>query len=79
MILHVVSDIFHLISPVFPNSRELQDTMKELLDVKRKMVSESEKLDDALDFATELILAQVGHFLTQSGCRLLFWDSPPLR
>lgn len=40
--------------------------MEELLDMKRKMVHESEKLDDALDFATELILAQVGLLLTQS-------------
>lgn len=46
--------------------------MEELLHIKRKVVHESEKLDDVLDFATELILAQVGLFLTQSGCRFLF-------
>lgn len=33
--------------------------MEKLLDVKRKMINESEKLDEDLDFATELILAQV--------------------
>lgn len=38
--------------------------MEELLKVKRKIVQEAEKLDDALDFATELILAQVCLFLT---------------
>lgn len=34
--------------------------MGDLLDVKRKMIQESEKLDEELDFATELIFAQVG-------------------
>ncbi len=33
--------------------------MESLLEVKRKMINESEKLDDDLDFATELIFAQV--------------------
>ncbi|CAG05537.1 unnamed protein product, partial [Tetraodon nigroviridis] len=55
-------DIFFKIGWLFDKHRraaqELQDTMEELLDMKRKMVHESEKLDDALDFATELILAQ---------------------
>lgn len=46
--------------------------MEELLDIKRKVVHESEKLDDVLDFATELILAQVRLFLTHSGCRFCF-------
>lgn len=33
--------------------------MESLLETKRKMIKESEKLDDDLDFATELIFAQV--------------------
>ncbi|XP_044050379.1 aromatase [Siniperca chuatsi] len=39
-------------------ARELQDAMESLLEIKRKIVNESEKLDDDLDFATELIFAQ---------------------
>lgn len=46
--------------------------MEELLDIKRTAVREAEKLDDVLDFATELILAQVCVLLTQSGCRRCF-------
>lgn len=34
--------------------------MESLLEMKRKIINESEKLDDDRDFATELILAQVG-------------------
>lgn len=41
------------------NRQELQDVMENLLDIKRKMIRESEKLDEDLDFATELIFAQV--------------------
>lgn len=33
--------------------------IESLLDIKRKMIHESEKLDEDLDFATELIFAQV--------------------
>lgn len=33
--------------------------MESLLEIKRKIINESEKLDDDLDFATELIFAQV--------------------
>lgn len=33
--------------------------MESLLEVKRKMISETERLDDDLDFATELIFEQV--------------------
>lgn len=36
--------------------------MESLLEVKKKMIHEAEKLDDELDFATELIFAQVGLF-----------------
>nr|XP_029138253.1 aromatase-like [Labrus bergylta] len=39
-------------------AQELQDVMESLLETKRKIINESEKLDDDLDFATELILAQ---------------------
>lgn len=33
--------------------------MEDLLDIKRKMIHESEKLDEDRDFATELIFSQV--------------------
>ncbi|XP_039664666.1 aromatase-like isoform X1 [Perca fluviatilis] len=39
-------------------AQELQDEMESLLEMKRKIINESEKLDDDLDFATELIFAQ---------------------
>ncbi|KAK5902092.1 hypothetical protein CesoFtcFv8_007384 [Champsocephalus esox] len=39
-------------------AQELQDVMESLIDEKRKMINESEKLDDDRDFATELIFAQ---------------------
>uniref|UniRef100_A0A8C3A156 aromatase n=1 Tax=Cyclopterus lumpus TaxID=8103 RepID=A0A8C3A156_CYCLU len=39
-------------------AQELQDVMESLLEMKRKIINESEKLDDDLDFATELIFAQ---------------------
>ncbi|KAM9376051.1 cytochrome P450 19A1B [Pholidichthys leucotaenia] len=39
-------------------AQELQDAMEGLLDIKRKIIEESEKLDYDLDFATELIFAQ---------------------
>ncbi|XP_054476113.1 brain aromatase isoform X1 [Anoplopoma fimbria] len=39
-------------------AQELQDVMESLLEMKRKIINESEKLDEDLDFATELIFAQ---------------------
>ncbi|XP_041794328.1 aromatase-like [Chelmon rostratus] len=39
-------------------AQELQDVMESLLEKKRKILNESEKLDEDLDFATELIFAQ---------------------
>lgn len=39
-------------------AQELQDVMENLLEIKRKLINETEKLDDDLDFATELIFAQ---------------------
>ncbi|XP_074488771.1 cytochrome P450 19A1B isoform X1 [Sebastes fasciatus] len=39
-------------------AQELQDVMESLLEMKRKIINETEKLDDDLDFATELIFAQ---------------------
>ncbi|XP_037624131.1 ovarian aromatase-like isoform X1 [Sebastes umbrosus] len=39
-------------------AQELQDVMEGLLEMKRKIINETEKLDDDLDFATELIFAQ---------------------
>nr|AAW72730.1 aromatase cytochrome P450 brain isoform [Mugil cephalus] len=38
--------------------KELQDAMDALLDIKRKIINETEKLDEDFDFATELIFAQ---------------------
>ncbi|CAG5957879.1 cytochrome P450 19A1B [Menidia menidia] len=39
-------------------AQELQDVMENLLQIKRKMISDTDKLDDHFDFATELIFAQ---------------------
>uniref|UniRef100_A0A1A8KEE5 aromatase n=1 Tax=Nothobranchius kuhntae TaxID=321403 RepID=A0A1A8KEE5_NOTKU len=39
-------------------AQELQDVMESLLEMKRKLINETEKLDEDLDFATELIFAQ---------------------
>ncbi|KAM9854444.1 aromatase-like isoform 2-T2 [Aulostomus maculatus] len=39
-------------------AQELQDVMESLLEYKRRAINESEKLDDEVDFATELIFAQ---------------------
>uniref|UniRef100_A0A4W6D584 aromatase n=1 Tax=Lates calcarifer TaxID=8187 RepID=A0A4W6D584_LATCA len=39
-------------------AQELQDEMERLLEIKRQIINETEKLDDDLDFATELIFAQ---------------------
>ncbi|XP_062277188.1 aromatase isoform X2 [Scomber scombrus] len=39
-------------------AQELQDVMERLLEIKRKKINESEKLDDDRDFATELIFSQ---------------------
>lgn len=40
------------------SAQELQDAMENLLEAKKKIINESEKLDENLDFATELIFAQ---------------------
>ncbi|KAF7656343.1 hypothetical protein LDENG_00042750 [Lucifuga dentata] len=39
-------------------AQELQDVMESLIKIKRNTINESEKLDDDLDFASELIFAQ---------------------
>ncbi|XP_061578762.1 brain aromatase [Cololabis saira] len=39
-------------------AQDLQDVMESLLETKRKIIHETEKLDDDRDFATELIFAQ---------------------
>lgn len=41
------------------NRKALQDEMERLIELKRKMLTESEKLDDDRDFTSELIFAQV--------------------
>ncbi|XP_049578087.1 aromatase isoform X2 [Syngnathus scovelli] len=52
------TDLLLKIHNYFKTCQELQDAMEMLLDFKRKTIRESEKLDDELDFATELIFAQ---------------------
>nr|AAS58447.1 cytochrome P450 aromatase B [Epinephelus akaara] len=58
----IMPDIFFKIGWLYNKhkraAQELQDTMEVLLECKRKMINHSEKLDDAFDFATELIFAQ---------------------
>lgn len=49
----------HFCAVYCADSLELQDEMESLLQVKRQIIHQSEKLDDDLDFATELIFAQV--------------------
>ncbi|KAM3608722.1 uncharacterized protein V6R79_003611 [Siganus canaliculatus] len=55
-------DVFFKIGWLYDKHRraaqELQDVMESLVEVKRKIIKESEKLDADLDFATELIFAQ---------------------
>ncbi|XP_068168109.1 cytochrome P450 19A1B [Antennarius striatus] len=55
-------DIFFKIGWLYNKHKKaaqaLQDAMESLLEIKRKIITESEKLDDNLDFATELLLAQ---------------------
>ena len=44
---------------LFVNRKELQDEIEKLIEMKRKTLAESEKLDDHHDFTSELIFAQV--------------------
>lgn len=75
-------EVHRLISLIPPfhsaDSQELQDAMAALLKVKRKLVHEAEKLDDVLDFATELILAQVGLALLDVSAELCSGTHPLL-
>lgn len=58
----IMPDIFFKIGWLYNKHKragqELQDWMEVVLECKRKMISQSEKLDDDFDFATELIFAQ---------------------
>lgn len=60
--LLIKPDIFFKMGWLFnkhkQSAQELQDVMQDLLEVKKKIINESDKLDENLDFATELIFAQ---------------------
>uniref|UniRef100_A0A4W5Q6P4 aromatase n=1 Tax=Hucho hucho TaxID=62062 RepID=A0A4W5Q6P4_9TELE len=43
---------------LWTRAKELQDVMESLIETKRRIISESETLDDDLDFTSELIFAQ---------------------
>lgn len=55
-------DIFFKIGWLFNKhkkaAQDLQDVMQNLLEIKKKIINKSDKLDEDLDFATELIFAQ---------------------
>lgn len=44
---------------VFPHSKDLKDEIAILVEEKRNKVSTAEKLEDCMDFATDLIFAEV--------------------
>lgn len=60
--LLIKPDIFFKIGWLYnkhkKSAQELQDVIQDLLEVKKKIINESDKLDENLDFATELIFAQ---------------------
>ncbi|XP_053740787.1 brain aromatase isoform X2 [Synchiropus splendidus] len=62
-------NIGFLSSKCIKAARELQDSMESILQLKRKMINEAEKLDDNLDFATELIFAQTRGDLSADNVR----------
>uniref|UniRef100_A0A4W5Q2F0 aromatase n=1 Tax=Hucho hucho TaxID=62062 RepID=A0A4W5Q2F0_9TELE len=50
--------VFNQVFRRLVSSKELQDVMESLIETKRRIISESETLDDDLDFTSELIFAQ---------------------
>lgn len=64
----------HLQYMVFISRQELPKAIDNLLEKKRKALLEAEKLDDYIDFTSELIFAQVGRPYSniQSICEAFF-------
>ena len=56
------------------SSKELKDEMEILVEKKRRRIFIAEKLEDSMDFATELILAEVQTWTTHNSHTTYVYD-----